>query len=67
MRAIAIIVAILGLAAFVYGLLFIAQAGSLTNLEVGSLQNMSGTVDIIVGLGMFMAGVWMLRKSQSAS
>jgi uncharacterized membrane protein len=66
MRAIAVIVAILGLAAFVYGILFIAQAGSLTDVEVGSLQNMSGTVDIILGLAMFLTGVWMLRKSGSA-
>jgi hypothetical protein len=66
MRAIAVIVAILGLAAFIYGILFIAQAGSLTDVEVGSLQNMSGTVDIILGLATFLTGVWMLRKSGSA-
>ena len=130
MRVIAIIVAILGLATFVYGILFVAQAGSVetevansiapltldqvdakyntvaaqydvkkaaeepkiqakqgeasatynylsaqrallglskTNIGMAKLVRTSGTVDIILGLGMFLAGVWLLRKSQSAA
>ncbi len=130
MRAIAIIVAILGLAVFVFGILFVAQAGSAetevansvapltldqvnpkydavaikyndakaaeepkiqagqalpsvtydyfsaqrallglakSNIGVAKFVRTSGTVDIILGLGVFLAGVWMLRKSQSAA
>jgi hypothetical protein len=130
MRAIAIIVAILGLAVFVYGILFVAQAGSVetevansitpltldqldakydavaikydatkaaeepkiqagqampsdmynylsaqrallglsrTNIGMAKLIRTSGTVDILLGLGVFLAGVWLLRKSQSAA
>jgi uncharacterized membrane protein len=66
MRAIAIIVAILGLAAFIYGILFVAQAGSAAT-DIVSFERTSGTVNIIVGLGMFLAGVWMLMKSRSAA
>jgi high-affinity Fe2+/Pb2+ permease len=66
MRAIAIIVAILGLAAFVYGILFVAQAGSAA-VDVAAFERTSGTTDIIIGLGMFLSGIWMLRKSGSAA
>ena len=130
MRVIAIIVAILGLATFVYGILFVAQSGTVkdevaasitpltlgeldakydavaakydatkaaeepkiqagqaapsvmydylsaqrallglarTNVGMAKLIMMSGTVDIIVGLGMFLGGVWFMRKSMSAA
>jgi len=130
MRVIAIIIAILGLAGFVYGILFVAQAGSVenqvadsvaplalsevnakydavavkydaartaeepqiqagkaapsvmydyfsaqrallglakTNIGLAKFLRTSGTVDILLGLGMFLAGVWLLRKSQSAA
>jgi|WetSurMetagenome_2_1015567.scaffolds.fasta_scaffold130457_2 hypothetical protein len=66
MRAIAIIVAILGLAAFIYGILFVAQASSAAT-DIVSFERTSGTVDIIVGLGMFLSGVWMLMKSRTAA
>jgi hypothetical protein len=66
MRAIAIIVAILGLAAFIYGILFVAQA-STAAADLAAFQRTSGTVDIIVGLGMFLSGVWMLMKSRAAA
>ena len=130
MRVITIIIAILGLATFVYGILFVAQAGSVetevansitpltldqldakydavaikydatkaaeepkiqagqampsdmynylsaqrallglsrTNIGMAKLIRTSGTVDILLGLGVFLAGVWLLRKSQSAA
>jgi hypothetical protein len=130
MRVIAIIIAILGLATFVYGILFVAQAGTAekevaneitpltldqvdaqyntvstnyekymaaeepkiqakqaeasatynylssqrallglakSNIGTAKFVRTSGTVDIILGLGMFLAGVWLLRKSQSAA
>lgn len=126
MRAIAIIIAILGLAVFVYGILFIVQAGTaaqevadsvapltldeinpkydtvaanynaVKNAEEPKIQSgqatasdtynylsaqrallglaksnvglttfirTSGTVNIMLGLGMFLAGIWLLRKS----
>jgi hypothetical protein len=66
MRAIAIIVAILGLAGFVYGILFVAQASSAAE-AVAAFQRTSGTVDILLGLGAFLAGIWMLMKSRSAA
>ena len=130
MRVIAIIIAILGLATFVYGILFVAQAGTIetevansitpltldqvnatydavatkynaakaaeepkiqagqaapsvtydylsaqrallglskTNIGMAKFVRTSGTVNILLGLGMFLAGVWMLRKSMSAA
>jgi hypothetical protein len=130
MRAIAIIVAILGLAVFVYGILFVAQAGTIenevansiapltlsevnpkydavavkydavkvaeepkiqakqaeasatynylssqrallglskTNIGMAKFVRTSGTVNILLGLGLFLSGVWLLRKSQSAA
>ena len=130
MRAIAIIIAILGLAVFVFGILFVAQAGSAekeiateiqpvtiaevnakydavkakqlalaateepliqtgkaapsaiyvylsgqrtslalakSNIGVAKFVRTSGTVNILLGLGVFLAGVWLLRKSQSAA
>jgi len=130
MRVIAIIIAILGLATFVYGILFVAQAGSVetevadsiapltldkldatydavavkydavkaaeepkiqagqalpsvtydylsaqrallglsrTNVGMAKIIRTSGTVDILAGLGVFLAGIWMLRKSMSAA
>jgi threonine/homoserine/homoserine lactone efflux protein len=66
MRAIAIIVAILGLASFIYGILFVAQA-STAAADIATFQRTSGTVDIIIGLGMFLSGVWMLMKSRTAA
>lgn len=66
MRVIAIIIAILGLAAFIYGILFVAQAGSAA-ADVATFERTSGTVDILLGLGMFMTGFWLLRKSMSES
>jgi hypothetical protein len=130
MRVIAIIVAILGLAAFVYGILFVAQSGTVesqvadsiapltisevdakydavavkydaaknaeepkiqagqaapsvmydylaaqrallglskTNIGMAKLLMTAGTVNIIIGLGIFLSGVWMLRKSMSGA
>lgn len=130
MRVIAIIIAILGLATFVYGILFVAQAGSIetevansiapltlsevnakydavavkydamkaaeepkiqagqaapsvtydylsaqrallglskTNIGMAKFVRTSGTVNIMLGLGVFLAGVWTLRKSMSAA
>jgi hypothetical protein len=129
MRAIAIIVIILGLATFIYGILFVAQAGTAENAvadeivpltldklngqydnvtanfdkymateepkiqagqaapsamydylaaqrallglaksNVGLAQFLraSGTVDILAGLGVVLAGVWLMRKSFAA-
>ncbi len=123
MRAIAIIIVILGLAGLVFGILFVAQAGSaeqevadsltapvtLDNLDAtydtvtaqynqmkaagaqpnaqynylyankvglglaranvgtASFARTSGVVDILIGLGLVLAGIGMLRKIQSAA
>jgi len=128
MRVIAIIVAILGLAVFVYGILFVAQAGTAekeiatsvapltldqvngkynemdtqvkqlqsaqgaqiqagnpsvqylmisgqrtslglakSNIGTAKFVRTSGTVAIMLGLGLFLSGIWLLRKSQSAA
>jgi hypothetical protein len=130
MRVIAIIIAILGLAVFVYGILFVAQSGTAkqevaneitpltldqvnpqydkvtaafdklmaaeepqiqagkaqpsqtyaylsgqrallglakSNIGLAKFVMMSGTVDILLGLGMFLAGIWAMRKSMSAA
>jgi hypothetical protein len=130
MRVIAIIVAILGLATFVYGILFVAQAGTAedeialsisplalnevnakydavatkynqmktaeepkiqagqampsdmynylsaqrallglakSNIGTAKFLRSNGTVDIILGLGVVLAGLALLRKAQSAA
>lgn len=130
MRVIAIIIAILGLATFVYGILFVAQAGSAekeiaasvapltlsevspkydtvsasydklktaeepliqtgkaapsvmydylsaqrallglakSNIGTAKFLRSNGTVDIILGLGVVLAGLALLRKAQSAA
>jgi hypothetical protein len=119
MRVIAIIIAILGLAGLVFGILLVTQAASAeqevadsltapvtldtldatydginakvkqmpqtdpqyltyfaqrtslglarSNVGTASLARTSGVVDIIMGLGLLLAGIALLRKSQSAA